>query len=548
MLGAGRMGEAILLGLNRSQIGLAKPCIIERKKSQRELWEKRGYYAVSYVSDIGAEDIIVLAVPPQQFGQALIDNSVMLSHRGPVISVMAGISHATLVRSLGHANIVRSIPNISSETSEGMTIFYAPVDASDDLLGVTQHIFNLIGKSVRVFEESLIDTSTALVGGGPALIAYFVQALQDYALASGFNSAHAATITNQLLHGTARLLQVSGKTAFSICKEVQTPGGTTERAISFLAHENFKGLVGEALNRAAERSMELGAYGSRTVESTVFKDRETTQDSPTQDEPEIYAIYFGMGQSIKLIDDPCVFKVSQAGNVFGSYIAKSIGRQYVNARFLDMGTGSGVHSLLLRKLGVMDITATDVSLEAIQVAQMNELHNLGSQIIDFRQCDLFAGLEEGSLFDVILFNAPGWQTPSDIFLDALKSSGSAKGLSVETMFYGECTLKRFFERAPHYLRAEGKIIVGLNSLVGIEAVLTEMCKAQSGLYECVWSLIERHDFPLDLYTEQWHTLGPLICREIERWVSKDLAYCRFNKKGEIIWSYEIVEIRFLLVG
>lgn len=548
MLGAGRMGEAILLGLNKTQSGLATPCIIERKKSQRELWKKRGYHAVSSVGDIGDQDIIILAVPPQQFGQALIDNPVMLSHRGPVISVMAGISHATLVRSLGHANIVRSIPNTPSEVSEGMTIFYAPVEASDDLLDVSQNVFNSIGKSIQVFDESQLDTSTALVGGGPALIAYFVQALQEYALVSGFDSENAATIANQLLYGTARLLQVNGKTAFSICKEVQTPGGTTERAISYLAQENFNGLVGEALSRAAERSTELGAHDSQTVKSTVFEGRKLIRSLPVKDELERYALYFGVGQSIKLIDDPCVFKVSEAGCAFGSYIAKSIARQNINARFLDVGTGSGVHSLVLRKFGVVNITATDVSLEAIQVAQMNEFDNLGSQTIDFRQSDLFSGLEEGDSFDVILFNPPGWQTPSNIFLDVLKASASTKGLSIETMFYGECTLKRFFEKAPHYLKAEGKVIVGLNSLVGIDAVLTDMCKAQSGLYECVWSLIERHDFSLDLYTEQWRALGPLICQEIERWVSEDLAYCRFNSNGEIIWSYEIVEVRFLLVG
>ncbi|QLG96761.1 methyltransferase domain-containing protein (plasmid) [Pseudomonas yamanorum] len=543
MLGAGHMGGAILLGLTKHMGSPESLCIIEQDERRRQEWLARGYHAASHISRIENQDSVVFAIPPQQFEQALADNPALLSHRGPVISVMAGISHATLVRALGHDNIVRSIPNTPSEVEEGMTLFYAPVHAEELLLDEAQRIFNAIGVSLRVFEESQIDTGTALVGGGPALVAYFAEALEDYALKSGFTDEQAAVIAIQLLYGTARLFQVTGKAASTLCKEVQTPGGTTERAINYLANANFKITLGNALRAAAERSSQLGGQ-VHDVGSTGSASFGQLPNEFERGNFPTYTLYFGMGHSVKLIDDSRVFKVSPAGKAFGDFLAKRFGRQYLNTRFLDVGTGSGVHSLLLRKLGIQDITATDISAEAVQVAQVNELQNLGSQSICFRQCDLFTGIEAGQEFDVILFNPPGWQTPSAAFLEALKTSDGTQGLAIEAMFYGECTLRRFFEQVPHYLKPGGKVIIGLNSLVGIDAVLKEMCEVQDGQYQCDWSLSERHEFPLALYTEQWRALQPLIRQEITQWVNNGLAYCRFTEEGEVMWSYEIIELAF----
>lgn len=543
MLGAGHMGGAIVLGLTKHMGSPESLCLVEQDERRRQEWLTRGFHVATHISRIDNQDSVVLAIPPQQFEQALANNPALLNHRGPVISVMAGITHTALVRALGHDNIVRSIPNTPSEVEEGMTLFYAPVHADEHLLDEAQRVFNAIGVSLRVLEESQIDTGTALVGGGPALVAYFAEALEDYAVNAGFTEEQAATIAIQLLYGTARLFQVTGKAARTLCKEVQTPGGTTERAINYLANAYFKAALGNALRAAAERSVQLGEHVHR-VGLTGPTALGQLPDQAERDNSPTYTLYFGMGHSVKLIDDSRVFKVSPAGKAFGDFLAKRFGRQYLNTRFLDVGTGSGVHSLLLRKLGIQDITATDISAEAVHVAQLNELQNLGSQSICFQQCDLFTGLEDGQAFDVILFNPPGWQTPSAEFLEALKTSDGTQGLAIEAMFYGERTLRRFFEQVPHYLKPGGKVIIGLNSLVGIDAVLKEMCEIQEGRYQCDWSLSERYEFPLALYTEQWRALQPLIRQEITQWVNNGLAYCRFTDEGEVMWSYEIIELAF----
>lgn len=178
-----------------------------------------------------------------------------------------------------------------------------------------------------------------------------------------------------------------------------------------------------------------------------------------------YSVYFGMGQCFKLIDEPGVFKVSLAGLAFGSLLMRYLNKERIDARFLDLGTGSGVHSFLLKGMGVKSVTATDISEEAIIVAQRNELCNFGVNTIEFSLGDLFQGLSSATgKFDVILFNAPGWRTPSASFLNALKNSVGVKGLPIDSMFYGDRTLERFFEKLPDHLNDGGKVIIGLNSL------------------------------------------------------------------------------------
>lgn len=258
MLGAGHMGGAILMGLSRNLNATDNLRVIENDVQRIRYWEKLGFQVERQINVLAPDDCVVLAVPPQQFESALAVNPVLASHRGSVISVMAGITHCTLIRLLGHDAIVRAIPNTPSEVGQGVTMYYAPQNASSALLDDARDIFDAIGISLRVAEERQIDTGTALAGGGPALVACFVGALQQYGQRTGLNQEQAAVVALQLLEGTAMLIRECGKPPSQICREVQTPGGTTERAIEVLSLADFNGLVGSALDAAARRSAQLG--------------------------------------------------------------------------------------------------------------------------------------------------------------------------------------------------------------------------------------------------------------------------------------------------
>lgn len=75
-----------------------------------------------------------------------------------------------------------------------------------------------------------------------------------------------------------------------------------------------------------------------------------------------------------------------------------------NMRVLDMCTGSGALAVALKKLmPTLDVSAADISPEALQVARQNAENN-GAQVT-FYQSDMFDALEH-QVFDVIVSNPP----------------------------------------------------------------------------------------------------------------------------------------------
>lgn len=255
---------------------------------------------------------------------------------------------------------------------------------------------------------------------------------------------------------------------------------------------------------------------------------------------EIYKLYFGLGQSLSLTHTPEVFNVSLAGIRLGHYLVQSQGSNATSRSFLDIGTGSGVHALLMRKLGSLDITATDISEQSIEQAKKNETMNFKKNRIKFYVSDLFNSLPKRK-FKTIIFNPPGWRAPSPSFIKQLNKINQAGHLPVRSMFYGDEVISRFLENLPNYLDPMGTAIIGLNSLVGIRDILATYNQKHGGTPPLSYRLAERHTFPLFHYSSQWQLLSKSLEREFCDWAEHDLAAYSFDEKGNIYWSYEIVE-------
>lgn len=256
---------------------------------------------------------------------------------------------------------------------------------------------------------------------------------------------------------------------------------------------------------------------------------------------DTYKIYFGLGQSVSLAHAPGVFEVSLAGIRFGNHLVQLLtsNSSAYNRSFLDIGTGSGVHALLLRKLGGKDITATDVCEKSITQAKINESINFKQHAISFLVSDLFDGLPERK-FQTIVFNPPGWRTPSHALTKRLERQNHVDQLPIRAMFYGEEVLGRFLEQLPNYLDATGMAVVGLNSLAGIRDVLNRYDRNYNNQPPLTYKLVERHTFPLIHYSEQWKSLDKYLKLEFESWSDFDVAAYSIDQSGNIYWPYEII--------
>jgi release factor glutamine methyltransferase len=77
------------------------------------------------------------------------------------------------------------------------------------------------------------------------------------------------------------------------------------------------------------------------------------------------------------------------------------------ASVLDVGTGSGAIALAVAKhIPTAIVTATDISPEALQIAKQNAAAHDLSHRISFLESDMFAKIDGGTRFDVVVSNPP----------------------------------------------------------------------------------------------------------------------------------------------
>ncbi|WP_421551383.1 pyrroline-5-carboxylate reductase family protein [Pseudomonas yamanorum] len=256
IVGAGHMGIAIFLGLKQSNLE-ASILIIEPNRLLRSKLVRAGINAHEKTPKLTGYETLILAIPPQAFSEFSKTCNSVQNHSGLIISVMAGIKLFELHKTLSATQLCRAMPNVPCAVAEGITVLcYAP-SLSKENREIAQRLFSGIGKFLLA-EEELFDSATALVGGGPAYVAYFANSLREYAIFSGFNENSAHQIVNQLLRGTSALLVESAEPPLDLCKKVMTAKGTTERAIQFFDEHQMNTIIVDGLKQASQRATLLG--------------------------------------------------------------------------------------------------------------------------------------------------------------------------------------------------------------------------------------------------------------------------------------------------
>ncbi|MFD7448849.1 pyrroline-5-carboxylate reductase [Kitasatospora sp. NPDC059827] len=260
VIGAGHMGTAIISGLLRRTPDLPLEIVETAESRARLLHAEFGLEPVArYRPQPG--DAVVLAIQPQAFEGFAADQEAGAFEGALVISVMAGVSIAAMTALLRTDRVVRAIPNTPSEVAQGMTVLCpgATVPVAD--VRTAERLLSSIGRALTVRDEALIDDATALCGGGPAFVAHIAGAFIDFAVTAGFDRAQARSMTTQVLRGTAELLDSTEHSPEELCRQVMTPGGTTEQGIFHFQELGLQSVLVGGLTRSADRSRELGGIG-----------------------------------------------------------------------------------------------------------------------------------------------------------------------------------------------------------------------------------------------------------------------------------------------
>lgn len=204
-------------------------------------------------------DVIIFAIKPQVAAEILPNYAMFVTSNVLFVSIMAGVSVASLKHYLGEeAMIIRSMPNLPATVGKGMAGAFSPVALSQPQLQLIEALFLAVGKIIWVNSEEHLNIVTAISGSGPAYFFRFVELLAQAAIKLGVSAEYAYELSHQTLIGAGALLEKSSKTAAELRGNVTSPGGTTAAALAVFDGENALGEVTEkAVLAAFTRAMEL---------------------------------------------------------------------------------------------------------------------------------------------------------------------------------------------------------------------------------------------------------------------------------------------------
>ena len=262
VLGAGKMGEALIAGLVAS--GWRKPeDIVATARTQERLDALAASYSVGTTTSnpdaVAGAEVVVLAVKPQDAEALLADVSPHLGEGHTLLSVVAAISTAFIESRLAApVPVVRAMPNTPSIVHEGMAGIAGGRHATDDHVALAREVLSHVGRVV-VVPESYLDAVTAISGSGPAYFALLAEAMIEAGILLGLAREMSTELVVQTMLGSAKLLRDEHMHPVELREMVTSPGGTTIRAIRVLEQSGVRAAFLNAIQAAMERSQELAA-------------------------------------------------------------------------------------------------------------------------------------------------------------------------------------------------------------------------------------------------------------------------------------------------
>ncbi|MDR5683717.1 MAG: pyrroline-5-carboxylate reductase [Armatimonadota bacterium] len=259
-VGAGNMAEALIAGLVAGgSVGPERIWVVNRSDRAR-LQRVVGTYGVRPAVDKAElcerADVVVLAVKPKDVPEAVdqLKPHIRFSHR--VLSVVAGLTIASLEASFPRVGVVRAMPNTPSAVREGIAAFALGSCCTRDDAVWTQAILTSVGRAIEV-PEQLLDAVTGLSGSGPAYVFFLVESMIEAGVRAGLSPDVARDLVIQTVFGAARMLRETGADPAELRRRVTSPGGTTMAGLGALEERDVRGAVVEAVRRAAHRAREL---------------------------------------------------------------------------------------------------------------------------------------------------------------------------------------------------------------------------------------------------------------------------------------------------
>jgi pyrroline-5-carboxylate reductase len=260
LIGAGKMGGALLQGWLRLGLDPAKAIIYEPQPSDEIAALAAGGIRLNPNSTpAAAAAAMVIAVKPQVAAEVVPAYAALVGSNTVVVSIMAGTTLTALAGLLpAGAAIVRAMPNTPAAIGRGITVAVANGQVTAAQQELARGLLAATGAVEWVTDEALMDAVTAVSGSGPAYVFLLAEALARAGEAAGLPPALAARLARETVAGSGELLHQSPLDAATLRQNVTSPGGTTAAALDVLmSPQGLARLMDQAIAAATRRSREL---------------------------------------------------------------------------------------------------------------------------------------------------------------------------------------------------------------------------------------------------------------------------------------------------
>ena len=259
-VGGGNMGEAMIRSLLDRGVTKATYITVSDVSEARRSYLHQEYGVAAVSSNRSATkkaDAIVLAVKPVSMPGVMAELKSFLKPEQTVISIAAGITLTKLCHGLNRNSVIRAMPNMPAQIGEGMTVWTAASEATEEDKQRARSVLGALGKQVFVSDEKYIDMATAVSGSGPAYIFLIIESFIDAAVRIGLPREMAQELVLETVSGSTHLAQKSGKHPAELRNLVTSPGGTTAEGLHQLEEGRLRALLARAIIAGYEKAKAL---------------------------------------------------------------------------------------------------------------------------------------------------------------------------------------------------------------------------------------------------------------------------------------------------
>ncbi len=260
LIGAGKMGEAIISGLLRMKTATPDNLSASDADPKRRDHIRKTYGIPCHADNthiVESSRVIILAVLPKDVAAALEEIKEMLTPDHLLISVAAGVTSKFITKAIGRdIPTIRAMPNNPCMVGAGMIALAYTPNVPIEGLQTAKDIFAPLGRVV-VTEERHFDAITGLSASGPAYVYLIIEAMADAGLKVGIPKDLGLLLTAQTVYGSAKMVLETGEHPARLRDMVVTPGGTTIEGVVELEKAGIRAAFMSAVEKATQRAKEL---------------------------------------------------------------------------------------------------------------------------------------------------------------------------------------------------------------------------------------------------------------------------------------------------